>query len=425
MSDMNAQPLDVIGIGFGPSNLALAVALHERGSRLRAGFLEAKPAFAWHPDMMLAGTDMQVSFLKDLVSLRNPRSGFSFLSYLHAKGRLSRFINRKTFFPSREEFNDYLGWIAGQFSNCQYDSRVTGIEPVQKGDRVTHLAVHSQSAEGRQTRHLARNVVLAPGGKPHWPDAFAPLRDNGRVFHTNDYLSQVVPRLKPGQRIAVIGAGQSAAEVFADLAARREQPRVDMILRGRAIKPSDDTPFVNEIFDPAQTDRFHGLPEETRAQTLHSLAATNYAVTDADLIEHIYETLYAQDVRGDDRLGLLAETRVQEAQQAGAQVRVQLSGPSGSQIAAYDLVVLGTGYRRALDQSVLADLNPWQIAQEPDRDYRLPMKEVFEPGIFVQGFSEPTHGLSDTLLSVLALRSDEIAQQLETLHGSASAIAAE
>ena len=199
MSDMNAQPLDVIGIGFGPSNLALAVALRERGSRLRAGFLEAKPAFAWHPDMMLAGTDMQVSFLKDLVSLRNPRSGFSFLSYLHAKGRLSRFINRKTFFPSREEFNDYLGWIAGQFSNCHYDSRVTGIEPVLKGDRVTHLAVHSQSAEGRQTRHLARNVVLAPGGKPHWPDAFAPLRDSGRVFHTNDYLSQVVPRLKPGQ----------------------------------------------------------------------------------------------------------------------------------------------------------------------------------------------------------------------------------
>ena len=198
-----------------------------------------------------------------------------------------------------------------------------------------------------------------------------------------------------------------------------------MILRGRAIKLSDDTPFVNEIFDPAQTDRFHGLPEETRAQTLHSLAATNYAVTDADLIEHIYETLYAQDVRGDDRLGLLAETRVQEAQQTGAQVRVQLSGPSGPQIAAYDLVVLGTGYRRALDQSVLADLSPWQITQEPDRDYRLPMKEVFEPGIFVQGFSEPTHGLSDTLLSVLALRSDEIAQQLETLHGSASAIAAE
>ena len=425
MTNMNEQPLDVIGIGFGPSNLALAVALHERSSHLRAGFLEAKPAFAWHPDMMLDGTDMQVSFLKDLVSLRNPRSGFSFLSYLQAKGRLSRFINRKTFFPSREEFNDYLGWIAGQFSNCRYDSRVTGIEPVRSGERVTHLAIHSQSADGKQARHLARNVVLAPGGTAYWPTAFTALKDSEQVIHASGYLSRIIPKLKPGLRIAVIGAGQSAAEVFTDLSARVEQPKVDMILRGRAIKPSDDTPFVNEIFDPAQTDRFYGLSADVRAQTLHSLAATNYAVTDADLIEQIYEALYAQDVRGGDRLGLQAETEVQEAQQVGQQIKLRLSGASGHSVETYDFVVLGTGYRRALAESVLADLSPWQTAQEPDRDYRLPMNDAFEPAVIVQGFSEPTHGLSDTLLSVLALRSDEIAQQLEALYRSASAIAAE
>jgi L-ornithine N5-oxygenase len=425
MTNMNEQPLDVIGIGFGPSNLALAVALRERGSHLRAGFLEAKPAFAWHPDMMLDGTDMQVSFLKDLVSLRNPRSGFSVLSYLQAKGRLSRFIDRKTFFPSREEFNDYLGWIAGQFSSCRYDSRVTGIEPVRSGERVTHLAIHSQSADGTKERHLARNVVLAPGGTAYWPPAFAALKDSDHVIHASGYLSKVIPMLKPGLRIAVIGAGQSAAEVYADLSARVEQPKVDMILRGRAIKPSDDTPFVNEVFDPGQTDRFHGRSADARAQTLLSLAATNYAVTDADLIEQIYEALYAQDVRGGDRLGLLAETEVKRAQQVGQQIQLLLSGTSGQSVETYDLVVLGTGYQRALAQSVLADLSPWQTAQEPDRDYRLPLKDTFEPAVFVQGFSEPTHGLSDTLLSVLALRSDEIAQQLEALYWSASAIAAE
>jgi L-ornithine N5-oxygenase len=425
MTNMNEQPLDVIGIGFGPSNLALAVALHERGSHLRAGFLEAKPAFAWHPDMMLDGTDMQVSFLKDLVSLRNPRSGFSFLSYLQAKGRLSRFINRKTFFPSREEFNDYLGWIAGQFTNCRYDSRVTGIEPVRSGERVTHLAIHSQGADGKQARHLARNLVLAPGGTAYWPPAFAALKDSDHVIHASGYLSKVIPKLKPGLRIAVIGAGQSAAEVYADLSARVERPKVDMILRGRAIKPSDDTPFVNEVFDPGQTDRFHGMSADARARTLHSLAATNYAVTDADLIEQIYEALYAQDVRGGDRLGLLAETEVQEAQQVGQQIKLRLSGVSGDSVETYDFVVLGTGYQRALAESVLADLNSWQTAQEPDRDYRLPMKDTFEPAVIVQGFSEPTHGLSDTLLSVLALRSDEIAQQLEALYQSAPSIAAE
>jgi L-ornithine N5-oxygenase len=401
------------------------VALHERGSRLRTGFLEAKPAFAWHPDMMLPGTDMQVSFLKDLVSLRNPRSGFSFLSYLHSKGRLSRFINRKTFFPSREEFNDYLGWIAGQFSNCQYDNRVTGIEPVQTGERVTHLVIHSQSADGTQARHFARNLVLAPGGTPHWPEVFEPVRDSGRVIHACSYLSQFIPKLKPGQRIAVIGAGQSAAEVFADLEVRAEQPNVDMIMRARAMKPSDDTPFVNEIFDPVQTDRFHSMSADARAQALRNLAAANYAVADADLIAQIYETLYEQDVRGESRLALRAETDVRQVQQVDDRIRLHLSGPLGHQTETYDLVVLATGYRRALEHSVLADLGAWQAAEEPGRDYRLPMKDGFEPAILVQGFSEPTHGLSDTLLSVLALRSEEIAQTLETLCQSSSAIAAE
>jgi L-ornithine N5-oxygenase len=122
---------------------------------------------------------------------------------------------------------------------------------------------------------------------------------------------------------------------------------------------------------------------------------------------------------------LQAETEVQEAQQVGQQIKLRLSGASGHSVETYDFVVLGTGYRRALAETVLADLSPWQTAQEPDRDYRLPMNDAFEPAVIVQGFSEPTHGLSDTLLSVLALRSDEIAQQLEALYRSASAIAAE
>jgi L-ornithine N5-oxygenase len=51
---------------------------------------------------------MQVSFLKDLVTLRNPASGFSFLSSLHDRGRLIDFINRKSLFALRLEFHDYL-----------------------------------------------------------------------------------------------------------------------------------------------------------------------------------------------------------------------------------------------------------------------------------------------------------------------------
>ncbi|MDN5936806.1 MAG: lysine N(6)-hydroxylase/L-ornithine N(5)-oxygenase family protein, partial [Nitrosospira sp.] len=42
---------DLIGIGFGPSNIALAIALEERKtarSGIEAFFIEKQPGFAWH-----------------------------------------------------------------------------------------------------------------------------------------------------------------------------------------------------------------------------------------------------------------------------------------------------------------------------------------------------------------------------------------
>ena len=62
--------------------------------------------------MLIEDATMQVSFLKDLVTMRNPTSAFSFVSYLHERGRLVDFINHKTLFPLRIEFHDYLEWAA-------------------------------------------------------------------------------------------------------------------------------------------------------------------------------------------------------------------------------------------------------------------------------------------------------------------------
>lgn len=106
--------LDVVGVGFGPSNLGLAIALEERNAtvgpagRLTARFVERQESFGWHRGMLLEDATMQVSYLKDLVTLRNPRSAFSFLSYLHDRGRLVDFINYGSAFPTRLEFHDYL-----------------------------------------------------------------------------------------------------------------------------------------------------------------------------------------------------------------------------------------------------------------------------------------------------------------------------
>nr|WP_238356691.1 SidA/IucD/PvdA family monooxygenase [Kribbella italica] len=61
--------------------------------------MERQRGFGWHRGMLIEDATMQVSFLKDLVTLRNPASEFTFLTYLHSKGRLVDFINHKTLFP--------------------------------------------------------------------------------------------------------------------------------------------------------------------------------------------------------------------------------------------------------------------------------------------------------------------------------------
>ena len=49
---------DFIGIGFGPSNISLAIALEENDLLDNALFLEARPSTKWHPEMLLPGTDI-------------------------------------------------------------------------------------------------------------------------------------------------------------------------------------------------------------------------------------------------------------------------------------------------------------------------------------------------------------------------------
>ena len=144
---------DVVGIGFGPSNLAVAATIQEESEGgamppVRSLFLESKPRYAWHPDMLLQGAQVQLTFLKDLVTLRNPQSRFTFLSYLRDKGRLNKFVNLRNFYPTRIEFNDYYCWVAQQLaSQVRYSRRVLTVSPLAMGDgpRVELLKVKAEN----------------------------------------------------------------------------------------------------------------------------------------------------------------------------------------------------------------------------------------------------------------------------------------
>ncbi|MCX7289795.1 lysine N(6)-hydroxylase/L-ornithine N(5)-oxygenase family protein [Janthinobacterium sp.] len=409
---------DLIGIGFGPSNLALAIALREAApadGALDACFIEQKSDFVWHGDMLLDDSRMQISFLKDLVTLRNPASPYTFINYLQQHGRLQDFINLKTFYPSRHEFNDYLRWAAGRFAaDCHYGEEVVAVEPVLCGGVLDHLCVRSRLHGGAERLRHARNVVLSVGGAPHIPPLFAAWRDDARVFHSSRYLAGLAALPQPC-RVAVVGAGQSAAEIFLDLQARGPGMQVDLIARNAVLRPADDSAFVNQIFNPEYTDYVYQRSSDARRSLIDDLSNTNYAVVDTGLIERIYDLLYQQKVRGSERHRVLFEHEVASLRSGDdgallAELRHGDGGPSSAR--RYDAVVLATGYQRQTHRRLLAPLAQWFDAGDVARDYRLRGPEDCAAGIFLQGCCEDTHGLSDTLLSVLAIRSQEIADAM-------------
>lgn len=408
---------DLIGIGFGPSNISLAIALEEKAPQnlKNVCFIEKQASFAWHEDMMLDDAHMQISFLKDLVSLRNPKSHYSFINYLHEHNRLADFINLKTFYPSRTEFNDYLSWAASHFQeNTAYSEAVFEVVPqLNEFDKVTHLLVRSRNDQGKIIERLTKDIVISVGGTANIPEEFTAFKNDPRIIHSSNYLSEI-KKDHVANNIAIVGAGQSAAEIFMDLNKQHHQPSVDLIMRARAIKPSDDSPFVNEIFNADFTDFVFNKNQNEREKLLEEFWHTNYAAPDLEVIQNIFDVFYQQKVIGSERHNFLRRHEVTSviADENGVHIRVKNLNDGTTSQKSYDTVVLATGYQRQQHLKVLAPLAKYLSEFTVDRSYCIKATANFEPKIFLQGSCEKSHGLSDTLLSIMSVRSHEIVTSL-------------
>lgn len=416
---------DVVGVGFGPSNLALAIALQEVACdtewRVRSRFVERKPGFCWHPGMLLPDARAQVPFLKDLVTLRNPRSRFSYLSWLQDRGLLFEFANLRQLTPSRSELNQYFQWAAREFEgDVDYGHEIVDVEPVTGGGtQVDALDVVVRGVDsGHLGRYRTRNLVVATGGRPCIPaEARGALGD--RVFHSNEFLHRLAGPLRdaaPSARFVVVGAGQSAGDVVHHLLSSYPEAEVCVVIRGFALRPLDESPFVNELFAPRMTDAVFDMEPAARAQLLSTHRNANYAAISGDLLETLYERIVRESLLGRRRVELLRFHELCGVESGPGAVRVRLrdtlTGATQSRTA--DAMVLATGYERSLRHSFLERLIP-HLHTTPagdcmvTRDYRLGSREGFRPQIFAQGFSEGCHGMSDTLLSLVAIRAGELA----------------
>lgn len=394
--------VDLIGVGAGPANLSLAALLApEETIRLR--LLEQRPSVSWHPGLLLPGTSLQVSHLKDLVTPVLPTSPYSFLSFLVRHKQFYRFTAAGHDRPSRAEFDRYLRWVASQLPSIEYGLRV---------DAIDHDGAEFTVATGDRV-HRARSVALGTGPVPRVPDCARPHL-GATVFHASEYAYR---RPRPDQRVAVVGGGQSSAEVFLDLL-NHGCRNILLVTRRSNLLPLDDSPFTNEFFTPHYAVMFHGFDSATRRGLLaeQRLASDGISV---DLLRQLYRELYQLQYtaeQAEQPVVLPGQELVgMRRRGSGWSLALRHTGTGEVQEETVDVAVLATGYSHDLPPYLdpLRDRIHFDAGQPVvGRDFSLVWDGPAESVVYLQNVARHSHGIADPNLSLLAWRSAVIANSV-------------
>ncbi|WP_067822004.1 lysine N(6)-hydroxylase/L-ornithine N(5)-oxygenase family protein [Nocardia inohanensis] len=411
-SDSRPAHYACLGIGVGPANLSLAALLH-RHPGIPHLFLDRKAEFGWHEGQLVSGAELQVSPLKDLVTLHDPTNPWSFLNYLHDQGRIYHFLNARFDSVPRREYRNYLEWASRR------NPRIVFGEEVLAVDFDTTFTVHTSK------RVLTADNIVAGVGTTPWVPYFARDQLGRNQFHVADFGERAAS--VGGRRVVVIGGGQSGAEAVLDLLSRRgpELPReLVWVSRRRNFFPIDDSPFTNEFFMPCHADHFYGLEPATRAAFNREQNLASDGISERTARE-LYQRLYLHRFveRREEVIGLYPNRDVVDVTRVGEQLMVAVRHRDETDLLEHfetDLIVWATGYRpAALDfLAPLADRLERDGAEYAvDADFAVRWDGPPDRNIFLQNAVRGQRGLADPNLSLNAWRSGRIIDRIRGERG--------
>lgn len=420
---------DAIGIGFGPANIAFAIAAKELGGQLRLKFLEKNSCAGWQDQMLLPESDIQNHPLRDLVTPRNPRSKYTFVNFLFEQGRLFEHLNLPLHHPFRVEYAQYITWVAGHFSHLvNYSSEVVSVRPVVEDDLVHFYEVACRNGDV----FLARSIVLAPGRTPRIPKPFQKTSDP-RIVHLTQFLSafnQIKQKISR-PRVAIIGGSQSSVELLLHL---NGDPSVDQILgihRNFGFRLKDTSPFSEEVYFPGFVDTYFHASKEIKEILRSELIYTNYSSSDRDVVDALYAQIYRDKILSKNRLQLKPMSEVIQVSLENQGVRLTISNilNQSKEVVIVDFVVLATGfmdlgaqpsnepYPQVLSQ-LIDRLDMKDGTLSVDLDYRVRFRnecQVDNAPLYLNGLCESSHGMGDAgSFSLLSLRSATICKSLKS-----------
>jgi lysine N6-hydroxylase len=397
-----------VGIGVGPANLSLASLMHGH-PELTNVFLDKKESFGWHDGQQIPGATIQVSMLKDLVTLSEPTNAYSFLAYLSDLGRMYHFLNAQFESVPREEFRNYMEWACLKNENVVFGEEVLSVEYAN--------AFQVKTASMTVT---ADNIAVGVGVQPSLPPAaLANLGD--RQFHISEFMSKAVGL--GGLRVGVVGGGQSGAEAFLDLISRSSDDlprRIVWISRRPNYLPLDNSPFTNDYYSPSYSDYFARLEAGAR----NALNAQHVLISDGiseATLRLIYQRIYIRRfIDGYADLVALYPNRtvigVTSAPSRSWNLVLTHNEHDGMrENVELDVIIWATGYRPA----PLTFLEPIESRLERDSDeykiddsFAVVWDGPTENNIFLQNAARGQRGVADPNLSLNAWRSQRILDRL-------------
>lgn len=389
-----------IAIGAGPASLSLA-ALFESSTSEDIALFERRPGPAWHNTLLHRGVRMQTSWLKDLVSLVAPRHELTFLNYLVSTGRTFALLNAQFDVIPRQEYVRYLTWAAGKLSNVinyGYDidrisfSKDTGFEVSAGGGPVA------------RSEHL----VIGLGSRPVIPGELAGLPPD-RAFIADEVTDRLpAMRADLDATIAVVGGGQTGIEAVVRLLG---EGFTNIRWFGRRLwfDTIDDSPNANDVYRPAHMQALQRLSQPTRRRIIKALDPTGDALTPGAM-RALYQANY-DGLLENDRfpVTLLPGRDVVGADVSGDDVVLRCVTAARLEEHPVRYVAIATGRENTpvpwddeLAERVETD-DDGEVVVEPD--FSLRWKGMNGHKIFALNRARFTHGLTDTNLTLLPVRS--------------------
>jgi lysine N6-hydroxylase len=387
-----------IGIGAGPANLSLA-ALFAAHTDETIALFDKQPGPAWHNKLLHSGVRMQTSWLKDLVSLVDPRHELTFLNYLVTEGRMYALMNAQFDVIPRLEYVRYLGWAAARIPNLHYGTQVETIS-FAEGQGFT---VHAGGRPVARSHHL----VIGVGSAPYIPEGLGTLPST-RAFIADDLVDRLEDmELDLDAPVAVVGGGQTGLEATLRLL---RSGFTDIRWLGRRLwfDTIDDSPMANDVYRPCHVDSLQRLSPANRGTVIRRLNPTGDALTPGAM-RSLYQANYDALLELDRfPVRMFPARDVRSGRMDGDEVVLDAQTLEGREEHRVRHVVVATGRRNVpvpFDDELTERVELLDDGElSVDGDYSVRWKGMNGHRIYALNRSRHNQGLTDANLTLLPVR---------------------